>query len=226
MHINQFWLRTFGLLGIVGGLVLFVGDMLFYYDGNSTNLILNMAHTSDFNIKASGITALVGAWLYMLGLVHVYYAFKPSTAIIKYVITASFGAILISYGVIHGAYVAIAATAKLALEHNLDLELATTLASSANQGLRLIVYPVFALLSIMFITQVLKKKTYYPRWIILFFPLLPFLLQGMVSKLLSGNLWVIINGGYLNLLLVLFFSASTIALWNKQPSKSKKVTSS
>lgn len=218
MTYPKFWIRFLGILGILGGLVLFVGDMLFYYDGNSTNLNLNMANSSNFNIKVSGITALLGTWLYMLGLVHVFYAFKPSSIITRNVVTVSFGAILISYGVIHGAYVAIAATAKLALEHNLDMELTTALATNANQTLRLLVYPVFALLSFVFITQVWKKKTHYPRWILFFFPLLPFLFQGMVSKILSGSLWVIISGGYLNLLLVLFFSASTVALWNTNPS--------
>lgn len=207
-----------GISGILGGIILFAGDMLFYYDGNSTDIILNMANASDARITASGISALIGAWLYMIGLGQVYYAFEPSKSIARISVIISFAAILISYGVVHGAYVAIATTAKLALENNLDIESSTALASNINQALRLFVYPVFAILSVVFITQVWKRNTYYPRWIIAFFPLLLFMLQGLFANLLSGSVYLVVIGGYLNLLLVLFFTASTIALWNRKSS--------
>jgi hypothetical protein len=34
---------------------------------------------------------------------------------------------------------------------------------------------------------------------------------------LSGSIWTIVMGGYLNLILVVFFTASTIALWQIKP---------
>lgn len=216
MKINQFWLRIMGISGILGGLLLFTGDMLFYYDASNTNLKLNMGNASDNRIIASGITALLSSWLYILGLGQVYYAFRPTKTLIRNIVVISFGGILISYGVVHAAYVAIAATAKLSIQYELDMGSATALASKTNQMLRLLVYPVFAVLSVLFINQVWKRKTLYPRWMILFFPLIPFLFQGLISKLLSDSLWVIIVGGYLNLILVIFFTASTIALWNSK----------
>ena len=203
-----------GLTGILGGLLLFSGDMLFYYDSASTNLKLNMGNISDFRIIANGILALLATWFYLFGLGQVYYAFMPSTKTVRNIVVVSFACILISYGVIHSAYIAIATTAKLAVQNQLDIETATTLASNTNNTLRLLVYPIFALLSFVFIWQVWKKKTLYPRWIILFFPLVPFLFQGLVSKVLSGSIWIVIVGGYLNLIIVVFFLASTIALWN------------
>jgi hypothetical protein len=204
MKINQFWLRMLGISGILGGLLLFTGDMLFYYDSASTNLKLNMGNSSDQRIIISGITALVSTWLYMLGLGQVYYAFRPTKILVRNIVVISFGGILISYGVVHAAYVAIAATAKLSVQYELDMVTATALASKTNDMLRLLVYPVFAVLSLLFINQVWKRKTLYPRWMILFFPLLPFLFQGLISKVLSGSLWIIIVGGYLNLILVVF----------------------
>jgi hypothetical protein len=215
MKINPFWLRVMGICGILGGLLLFTGDMLFYYDANNTNLNLNMGNASDNRIIASGITALLSTWLYMIGLGQVYFAFKPTKDLIRNIVLFSFGGILIAFGIVHSAYVAIAATAKLSIEYKIDMASATALALKTNNMLRLLVYPIFGLLSFLFITQVWKRKTLYPRWIILFFPLIPFLFQGIVSKVLSGSLWVIVIGGYLNLLLVVFFLASTIALWNK-----------
>jgi hypothetical protein len=112
--------------------------------------------------------------------------------------------------------VAIATSSKLAIQNNLDLNESVLLASEANNALRLLVYPIFGLLSVLFIYQVWKKNTLYPRWIILFFPLIPFLIQDFICKNLSGNIWIIVCGGYLNHILIIFFTASTIALWNKK----------
>ncbi|RLD88350.1 MAG: hypothetical protein DRJ09_08580 [Bacteroidetes bacterium] len=213
MNLSQNQIRLLGIAGIMGGLVLFAGDMLYYYDGNSINLKLNMGHATDFRIIASGATALIATWLYLLGLGQVYFAFKPAKSRTRNLVVLSFAAILTAYGIVHGAYVAIAVSAKLAVQHKLDLETTTELASSANNLLRLFVYPAFAVFSYFFIVAVWKKKTYYPRWILPFFPLVPFLFRQLITGFFSGGMWVIVSGGFLNLILVLFFTASTVALW-------------
>jgi hypothetical protein len=216
MNTNNFWTRVLGIFGILGGITLFIGDMFFYYDTSNSNLYQNMGNASDSRIIYSAVTALLAAWFYMLGVIHVYQAFKPTKTIIKNIILICFAAITISYGVIHGAFVAIATSLKLAIQNNLDLNESIKLASEANNLLRLLVYPIFGLLSVLFIYQVWKKNTLYPRWIILFFPLIPFLVQDLICKNLSGSIWIIVCGGYLNHILIIFFTASTIALWNKQ----------
>jgi len=215
MEINKFWSRLFGIFGIMGGLTLFSGDMLFYYDPLNTNLYENMGNASDSRIIISTITALIASWLYVLGSIHVYQAFKQTKPIIKNLVLFCFAAISIAYGVVHGVFVAIATSSKLAVENDLNLNQATLLAVEANNILRSIVYPIFGLLSFLFITQVWKRKTLYPRWIILFFPLIPFLLEDVICKNLSGSISIIICGGYLNHILIIFFTASSIALWNK-----------
>ena len=216
MSLNNFWTKIFGVFGILGGITLFAGDMLFYYDPINTNLFKNMGNASDSRIIYSAVTALLASWFYILGVIHVHQAFKPTKPLIKNAVLICFAAITISYGVVHGAFVAIATSSKLAIENNLNLNQAISLASEANNILRLIVYPIFGLLSILFITQVWKRKTLYPKWIILFFPLIPFLIQDFICNNLSGNIWIIVCGGYLNHILIIFFTASTIALWNKK----------
>lgn len=216
MEINKFWSRLFGICGIMGGLTLFSGDMLFYYDPINANLYENMGNASDSRIIISAITALIASWLYVLGSIHVYQAFKQTKPIIKNLVLFCFAAISIAYGVVHGAFVAIATSSKLAVENDLNLNQATLLAVEANNILRSIVYPIFGLLSILFITQVWKRKTLYSRWILLFFPLIPFLLENVICKNLSGSISIIICGGYLNHILIIFFTASSIALWNKK----------
>ena len=216
---SQYWIRVLGVFGILGGLILFAGDMLLYYDPVNMSLKRNMGNASDFRIIASGVCALFAAWFYMLGLGQVYYAFKTTKPIFKNGILISFGGILISYGIVHGAFLAIATTAKLATEHSLDINEAVLLSEKTNEILRLFVYPLFGILSILFISQVWKRKTLYPRWIILFFPLIPFLIEDLVTQYLQNNIWIIIKGGYLNIILVIFFTASTIALWNIKKSE-------
>ena len=213
MKINQFWLRIMGISGILGGLVLFAGDMLFYYHPTNPDIKLNMGNASDFRIIASGVSALISTWLYMLGLGQVYYAFNPAKPLLKYIVIGCFGYVLIAFGIVHGAFVAIATSSKLAIEYNIDLKKATSLAFETNNAIRFLVYPVFGILSYFFISLVWKRKTLYPKWIIIFFPLIWFLLKNNITKNLPNSLWIIIDGGYLNLLLVIFFSASTVALW-------------
>ncbi len=216
---NKISLRLFGIAGILGGLVLFAGDMLFYYDATSTDLLQNMGKASDTRIMASGLSALVAMWLYLIGLGQVYMAFKSVKKWIRNTVLVCFVAIVTSYGVVHAAYVAIATSAKIAIENNLNLKKTTILALETNDLLRVLGYPLFGILSILFISQVWKRKTLYPRWMVFFFPLLLFLFSGIFNNILSGKLWVIINGGFLNLLLVIFYTASTIALWNTQVKK-------
>ena len=213
---SRFWLRTFGILGMLGGLTLFAGDMLFYYDPVNTNLLENMSNSSDNRIIISAVTALIATWFYMLGVGQVYYAFKPSSKLMRNIVVISFSAIFITYGVVHGAYLAIATSAKIALENNLNLEETTSLAKQANNVLRLFGYPIFAIMSYVFTSEVWKKRTLYSIWIIFFFPLVPFLFKDLIYSMVSGPMDVIIRGGFLNLILVLFFLASTIDLWNKK----------
>ena len=219
MKMSQFWIRVLGVFGILGGLILLAGDMLLYYDPVNMSLKQNMGNASDFRIIATGVCALFAAWFYMLGLGQVYYAFKTTKPIFRNGTLISFGSILISYGIVHGAFLAIATSAKLATEHSLDINEAVLLSEKTNEILRLFVYPLFGILSILFISQVWKRKTLYPRWIILFFPLIPFLIEDLVTKYLQKDIWIIIKGGYLNIILVIFFTASTIALWNIKKSE-------
>ncbi len=213
MKTNNTLLLTTGIFGALGGLIMFAGDMLYYYHPESIDLKLNMGHATDLRIMLSGLTALFGTWFYLLGLIQVYLAFKPASSLARNSILISFGAILTAYGIIHGAYVAIAVASKLAVQNQMDISAATDLAVKTNQLLRLFVYPAFAVFSIVFITQVWKKKTLYPRLIILFFPLIPFLFRGLIKKVLSGGLFIIFDGGFFNLILVVFFIASTVLLW-------------
>ncbi len=98
-----------GLAGILGSLMLFSGDMLFYFNGDQTDVIANMAVVAPQRIILSGLTALFAAWLHPLGAGQVYYAFQPAARWLRLPVFLSFASIMVAYGIVYGAYIAIAA---------------------------------------------------------------------------------------------------------------------
>ena len=205
-----------GFSGMLGSLVLFFGDMLFYYNGAQTDFIANMSVVSSERIIISGISALISAWLYTLASGQIYFAFQPAKKWIRLTVFLSFLAVMIAFGVVHAAYIAIATSAKNAAEFGVTPNTLTELAISANNALRLLAYIPFGIFSILFVTTVWAKNTYYPRWLILFSPIIPFLLSDIIVSNLEGEIKAIVGGGYLNLILLLFFSCSTFALWRNK----------
>ncbi len=105
-----------GLAGILGSLMLFSGDMLFYFNGDQTDVIANMAVVAPQRIILSGLTALFAAWLHPLGAGQVYYAFQPAARWLRLPVFLSFASIMVAYGIVHGAYVAIATAAQIAAQ--------------------------------------------------------------------------------------------------------------
>lgn len=206
-----------GAAGIAGSLVLFSGDMLFYFNGAQTDLLANMADIPPQRILLSGLTSLIAAWLYTLGAGQVYYAFQPARRRLRLAIFLSFAAIMIAYGIVHSAYIAIAVSAQHARVFDADIKSAAQLAIAANQTLRTATYIPFGIFSILFAIVVWKKQSHYPHWILLFHPLIPFLLNDFIISRLHGSIKTIVGGGYLNLILLLFFTASTVALGMNRP---------
>ena len=207
-----------GVLGILGSIVLFIGDMLFYYNGDHTDYIANMAASSSERIMISGVCALIAAWLYTFASGQVYYAFQPAKKWVRVTVFVTFAMIMISYGVVHGAYVAIATAAHNAVALGMAPDSFTELAVATNDMLRYVTYLPFGIFTLLFIPTVWMKQTHYPRWIVLFSPIILFLLSGIITGSLDGKMKIIIGGGYLNLILLLFFTTSTIALWrDKRP---------
>ncbi|WP_457637578.1 DUF6796 family protein [Oceanithermus sp.] len=70
-----------GLAGMAGALALFAGDMLFYFNPESTDLMSNMASAAPARIEASALCALLAAWLYTLGAGQVWLALQPAPGI-------------------------------------------------------------------------------------------------------------------------------------------------
>ncbi|MEM7356895.1 MAG: DUF6796 family protein, partial [Acidobacteriota bacterium] len=176
-----------GLAGVLGGVVLIAGDMLFYFEGASLDFVANMSRAAPERIIASAVCALVAAWLYVLGSGQIYFALQPAAAWLRRTVFLSFVAVMIAYGVVHGAYVAIATSAKNAAALGLPPGAAVDLAVQANDALRLTAYLPFGIFTIFFGFAVWTRRTYYPRWFLLFSPILPFAAQDLIVGGLEGE---------------------------------------
>ncbi len=201
-----------GLSGIAGSLVLFTGDMLFYYDGAGTDLLVTMAGVSRQRIVLSAVCALIAAWLYTAASGQIFFAFQPARTWCRRGAFLSFAAIMIAYGVVHGAFVAIAVSAGNAATAGLPPDALIGTAAAVDGALRSVAYAPFIVFTLLFLYCVPTGRTRYPRWFVLFCPVIPFLLGDFVTGSLEGRWRTIVAGGYLNLILLVFFTASTLTL--------------
>ncbi len=216
MLTKKIWtLRWLGLSGILGAIVLFTGDMLYYFNPNGgLSSITTMGSGPDWRLLAGGAASLIAAWLYTMGAGQIYFALKPAGKRISMLAFISFAAVMIAYGIAHASFFSIGSGAKNAFLAGVKVELMTKLPSQYFSLLIKITYLPVVIITVLFVYSVLFRKTLYPRWIIPFFPVFPYLFEGIVSQHLSGTLQVIIAGGYKNLIMLLFYLASTIVLWN------------
>ncbi len=147
-----------------------------------------MGYAFDERITASDICGLVATWFCIIGLPNVNIALEPSNKVTRLMIMVRFERILTALGVVHSAFHAIVTTTKLSIENRFDIYEVVLLSQHINNVLRLLVYPIFGVLSLVFIGVVWKKHTLYPRLIISCFPLLLFLLESAIKTALPQNL--------------------------------------
>jgi hypothetical protein len=212
---NYWTLRWLGLSGILGAIVLFAGDMLYYFKPNvGLSSITTMGSVPEWRLLAGGATSLIAAWLYTMGAGQIYFALKPAGKKISLAAFISFAAVMIAYGIAHASFFSIGSSAKNALFTGAKMELMTKLPSQYFSLIVKITYVPVVIVTVLFVYSVIFRKTLYSWWIIPFFPVFPYLFEGIIRKHLSGTLQVIIAGGYKNLIMLVFFLISTIVLWN------------
>jgi hypothetical protein len=77
--------------------------------------------------------------------------------------------------------------------------------------------------TIFFLIAIIFRKTRYPKWIILLTPtLLDF--AAPLTQYIRSPVGGIIYGGYYNLVFLLFFTVSTVKLWDRGINKNELAT--
>lgn len=205
-------------IGLAGALLMFAGDMLLYYtpedfacDPKSSaeekiNAIIDvMKGLPTRRVMAGGMIGPIAAFLYCIGFYHIVLMTNEQTY------TLAMAAFLLScFGIIiGGAYHS--HCAYLGLLGDDGGRNALNAAMKYFQKMPLILYAGEGIGFLLLIFLIVTGKTVLPRWIFLLSPGMLFLLKPAVSRLPKGAR-VIISGGWMNLISVIYYSAVLIAI--------------
>jgi hypothetical protein len=208
-------LRLFGISGIIGSIFFISGDLLYnHVRGSKSSPTVKMSTMPESRLLNAGTLGLIGCWFYTLASLHLYIAFLPAGNIFAFILLLAFAATMICYGISHTAYFAIATGAQVAAELGSDVESGGKLGNALFQRLVFITYIPVGISSLMMIYGIVAGWSMYPRWMVVFLPIVIYLLKTPVTRTMKGHLQEIINDSYDNLVLFIFFVLSTIVLWN------------
>ena len=209
-----FIVRACGIAGIFGALIMVAGDLLYHnIPGSKQSLAERMSSLPQKRLVRAGVMGLMGSWLYFFSLPHIYFAFLPVGKTFSLILTIAFGLVAIAYGVSHASYYAIGSSAKVARENHLDVDPAGKAGEALFEALVQVTYVPVAFLSLLMLYGVLSGRSAYPVWMVLFQPIILYLLRGPVLKVLRGRANELVRDSYDNFILLVFFIMSTIVLW-------------
>jgi hypothetical protein len=216
MFIFTTWaLRLFGLSGILGSILFILGDLSYNHIPGSREIpAVKMSQLPAARLVNAGTLGMVGCWLYVLASLHLFLAFQPAGATFAFSLCLAFAAAMICYGIGHTAYFAIAAGARVAAQLGSEAEAGGKLGQLLFQRVTTITYIPVAIFSGMMLYGILTGRSLYPRWMVIFIPIIIYLLKAPVVWLLRGRLKELVNDSYDNIVLLVFFVLSTAVLWN------------
>ncbi len=216
MFIFTIWsLRLFGISGIIGSILFICGDLLYnHVPGSKASPAMKMSVLPEGRLLNAGTLGLIGCCFYTLAALHVYIAFKPSGEPFASIVFLAFAAIMICFGIAHTAYFSIAAGAHAAAALGANGEAGGKLGNGFFQRMTYITYVPTVVASLMMIVGILTGRSLYPRWMVIFLPVVIYLLKIPVTRILRGRAGELVNDSYDNLTLFIFFALSTIVLWN------------
>lgn len=207
-------LRLFGVCGIIGSILFITGDLLYnHIPGSTDKNELRLSKIPESRLLNGGILGLVGCWSYTLATLHLYIAFQPVGDTFAFILSLAFGATMICYGIAHTAYFAIAAGAHVAANLGSDTEAGGRLGWIFFLRLVNITYIPVAIFSLMMLYGIVTGQSLYPRWMVVFLPIILYLLKTPIIRIFKGNLKEMIEHAYDNIILFVFFVISTCVLW-------------
>ena len=205
-------------IGLAGALLMFAGDMLLYYTPEDfacgpkssaeerINAIIDvMKELPAGRVMAGGMIGPIAAFLYCVGFYHIVLMTNEQTYTLAMVafLLSCFGIIIGGAYHSHCAY--------LGLLGDDGGRNALNAAMKYFQKMPLILYAGEGIGFLLLIFLIVTGKTVLPRWIFLLSPGMLFLLKPAVSRLPKGAR-VIISGGWMNLISVIYYSAVLIAI--------------
>ncbi|CCN41387.1 conserved hypothetical protein [Vibrio nigripulchritudo SO65] len=201
---------TYLLLGMMGAVLMYVGDMLLYFTAepladSPVAILLVMTEVSDARLFWGGFVGPVAAFLYLFGFIGVFLNLDAGK--MRNAVFAIFGLAIVIGGAYHSQFTHIGVVGKLseeALLRSWDISVIYLF----------VIFGMFALASLLFSYMVLRRQSLLSRKVVFFSPLPMMLLGSILMDVMVQPFSIIIGGGWYNIMMFIFF----IAVWkgNKQ----------
>jgi hypothetical protein len=216
MFVFTTWsLRLFGISGIIGAILFIGGDLLYnHIPGSRNSPTVKMSKMPESRLLNAGTLGLLGCWFYCLASLQMYIAFRPAGDAFASGLFLAFAAAMVCYGISHTGYFAIASGAQASVKLGSDAEVGGKLGNLFFQRLVTITYVPLIIASLMMVYAVLSGQSLYPRWGVIFLPVVIYLLKTPVTRILKGRAQELVTDSYDNLVFLVFFVLSTLVLWN------------
>ena len=193
------------LIGLFASFLMFLGDMILYYDSNDydgkntiNNIIGIMKNVSIKRLYIGGLLGPICAFIYCIGFYHIVLAIQE-----KYLTIGWFVFLINIFGIILGG------------TYHIQCAYLGLLSRYENKGafdeflkfLKLqakIVFGIMAIANIGIALVILFGFTVFPRWQVLFTPMFLLILTPLTGRLPKG-LHMIIRGGWFNIIYFIYY---------------------
>lgn len=219
-------LRLTGIVGIVASIILCIGaDIMFYnpnIDPGFTNLINNIISPSNvphWRLVIGHYFVIFSFPIAIYSVLHIYLALKPGgqlATILLVMVELATGTI----GTVYNGTIPFFGTAekvKDTLPESVQPLLVQMLSEFQDfqNGLQVVFLSGLVLWSMIFVVLVLRGYTLYPRWMALFNPILLGIILVLILLRIPQNIAEYLAPIFFFGSNLIFYTASTIAVWNK-----------
>ncbi len=154
-------------------------------------------------LMAGGLLGPISAFLYVIGFYHIYLLIKPNNSKIGKIFLA-----LLCFGMMYGGAFHTHFTFAGIISRFNNIELMQITEKYTVYNFYFMFFPSLIAYSLLGYL-IIAKKTLYPRWLVLFSPIVLFWFSGIVKNL-PQPLMILIAGGWSNMIFIIFFTLSTI----------------
>ena len=205
-------LSIFLIVGLVGAILMFAGDMVLYYNkedyvGATTlePIVAIMKKESRRRLYIGGLLGPVAAFFYCVGYYHLVLMVKEEFQILGWICFFINCFAIICGGAYHSHF------AYLGLIGRYDSKEALEEVSKFMNVQKTVAFGAQAIGFLMMAIFILLKWTVFPRWMFFVTPGILFLLVPVTRKLPKG-LHMIISGGWTNLISVIYYGVALMIL--------------
>lgn len=199
------------IIGFVGALLMFCGDMTLYYskddykhDGTLNPIIDIMKKVSTKRLYIGGMIGPLTAFLYCVGYYHLVLFSRENYVTFGWVLFFINCLGIICGGAYHSHCANLGLIGRHDIESLKEVENYLNFQKTVAFGIQAVGFVGMAFMIVM-------DWTVLPRWMVLLTPLVMFLLMPLVRKLPKG-LHMLICGGWTNLISVIYYIAALICV--------------